>query len=124
MKHTHTETDLAIENQYPKLVRDRIPEIVERNGQTAPTHIAEQDEYIQHLLAKLVEEATELKHAEGLNHQKEEMADVREVLETLQEALGFAEQEIRDVQTSKATERGGFRDRIIMDAKASQLASK
>lgn len=119
MKHTHTETDLAIENEYPKLVRDRIPEIVERNGQSAPTHIAEQDEYIQYLLAKLIEEATELKEAEGLDHRKEEMADVREVLEALQEALGFAEQEIQEVQTSKAAERGGFKGRIIMDAKAS-----
>lgn len=119
MKHTHTETDLAIENQYPKLVRDRIPEIVERNGQSAPTHIAEKEEYIQHLLAKLVEEATELKHAVGVDHQKEEMADVREVLETLREALEFAEHEIQAVQTSKAAERGGFRGRIIMDAKAS-----
>lgn len=119
MKHTHTETDLAIENKYPKLVRDRIPEIVERSGQSAPTHIADQEEYIQHLLAKLVEEATELKEAEGLDHQKEEMADVREVLETLQEALEFAEHEIQEVQASKAAERGGFRGRIIMDAKAS-----
>ena len=29
MKYSHTETDLPIENQYPELVRDKIPELTD-----------------------------------------------------------------------------------------------
>ena len=117
MKHTHTQTDLAIENAYPKLVRDKIPQMIERDGKVARTHIAELDEYIRYLLAKFVEEATELKEAGSFDHQKEELADVREVLSTIQGALGITEQEIQEIQTSKANERGGFGGRIILDSK-------
>lgn len=117
MKHTHTETDLSIESEYPKLVRDRIPEMIERDGRKAVTHIAEKDEYIGFLLAKLVEEATELREADGVDYQSEEIADVREVLGALQGALELPESEIAEIQTSKAGERGGFAGRIILDEK-------
>lgn len=117
MKHTHTKTDLPIENGYPKLVRDKIPEMIERNGNTAVTHIAEKDEYIGYLLAKVVEEATELQNAEDADHQCEEIADVREVLDALQAALEVSDDEIVAIQKSKAEERGGFSEHIILDEK-------
>lgn len=116
MKHTHTEADLPIENQYPKLVRDKIPEIIERDGKAADVHVAEDGEYVNSLLRKLVEEATELSAAENLDHQKEELADVREVLSALQGALNLTENEIEEVQTSKRVERGGFSERLILDS--------
>lgn len=107
---------MAIERQYPKLVRDRIPEMIERDGKVAVTHIAGQKEYVDFLLSKLVEEASELKEASSSDHQKEEIADVREVLAALQDALGFSQGEIQEVQTSKAEERAGFSGRIILDS--------
>ncbi len=117
MKHTHTETDIPIENQYPKLVRDRIPELIQRDGKKAITHIAETNEYISFLLAKLIEESTELQEAEDFDHQKEEIADVREVLAALLNALEISEEDIAGVQASKADERGGFTGRIILNEK-------
>lgn len=120
MAHTHTDTDLPIESQHPKLVRDRIPEMIQAQDKIAITHVADKREYIDSLLSKLVEEATELKEAEGSEHQKEEMADVREVLGALQIALGFSEEDVHAVQASKAKERGGFAGRIILDVKPEQ----
>jgi predicted house-cleaning noncanonical NTP pyrophosphatase (MazG superfamily) len=117
MTHTHTDTDLPIENQYPKLVRDKIPEIIQAQGKTAKTHVADEQEYVEFLLSKLAEEATELKEAESAEHQKEEIADVREVLTALQATLGFAEDDIQAIQISKVKERGGFTDRIILESK-------
>ena len=117
MKHTHTETDLLIENQYPKLVRDKIPTMIERDGRIATTHIAESAEYVNFLLAKLIEEASELNNAESPDHQKEEIVDVMEVLGALQNALGFSEDELKEIQASKFDERGGFEGRIILDLK-------
>lgn len=115
MTHTHTETDLPIENQYPKLVRDNIPAMIKAQGKTAKTHIATKEEYIDFLLSKLIEEATELKDAKSYDHQKEEIADVREVLVSLLETLGLSEDDITGIQTSKFAERGGFGGKIILD---------
>lgn len=49
-------TTLPIHN---KLVRDKIPEIIETSGKTAHTHILTDDEYISELDRKLFEEFTE-----------------------------------------------------------------
>ena len=118
MKYTHTVTDLAIENRYPKLIRDRIPEIVERNGQKAVVYREEDTaKYLEFLFTKLIEEATELVQADSLDHQREELADVREVLATIQNTLGLAESDIAEVQASKREGRGGFEGRLIMESK-------
>jgi predicted house-cleaning noncanonical NTP pyrophosphatase (MazG superfamily) len=117
MSPTHTETDLPTGNKYPKLVRDKIPEIIKQNGKTAVTHVACDEEYTRHLLAKVVEEATELENAEGADHQREEIADVREVLDAIQTDLGISDEEIAAIQKSKADKRGGFSKRVILDEK-------
>jgi predicted house-cleaning noncanonical NTP pyrophosphatase (MazG superfamily) len=115
MHHTHTETDLPIENQYPKLVRNKIPVIVERGGMTAETKvITNTAELLHYLLRKLVEESTELSGAEGIDHQKEELADVYEVLNEIESTLGLTHHEVAETQTSKREERGGFSEHIVM----------
>lgn len=91
--------------------------MIEQDGKTANTHIAEKEEYVRLLLSKLIEEATELSNAGSENHQKEEVADIREVLSAIQVALGFSEDELGEIQASKFTERGGFAGRIILDVK-------
>lgn len=51
-----TPTNLPIENQYPKLVRDRIPEIVEAKGKKANIKTLQtDDEYLRYLLKKVTE---------------------------------------------------------------------
>ncbi len=71
----------AIENQYPKLVRDKIPEIVEARGKKVDIRVVSDDaEYLGFLLSKLIEEATELAQAKTSDNQLEELADVMEVL--------------------------------------------
>ncbi len=72
--------------------------------------------YLSYLLAKLIEEATELSKAETAEHHKEELADVKEVLEAIQVALGISDVEIEEAQISKREERGGFAGRIILDS--------
>lgn len=116
MEYSHTDTDLPIESQFPKLVRDRIPEIIARGGTSASTHIASDAEYVHHLLRKLIEEATELSRAEPGSHQIEELADVQEVIAAPMEALDVSRAEIEEVRASKCAERGGFGDRTILDS--------
>jgi len=95
----------------PKLVRDRIPEIIRKSGKTPVTHVASDDEYWQKLKEKLQEEVSEF--FEDSN--KEELADIREVLKAICEFKGFDDKEMEALRKKKATERGGFKDRIILD---------
>ena len=85
MTYTHTETNLAAENEYPKLVRDRIPEIVrEHEGVDVPTRILEDDaEYEESIRRKIIEEAAELAAAQTDDHTIEELADLEELVDEL-----------------------------------------
>ena len=115
MAFTHTDTDLPIEDIYPKLIRDKIPQLVESQGKTAPTRILTDDsEYLKYLLAKLIEEATELANAETTHNQEEELADVYEVLNAVLELLKLTQADIATVQDEKRQKRGGFKERLLM----------
>ncbi|TAK96226.1 phosphoribosyl-ATP pyrophosphohydrolase [Patescibacteria group bacterium] len=120
MEFKHFKTNLGPENEYPKLVRDKIPAIVSaRTGQETKNRILESDEeYLKFLLHKVQEEAYELANAEGREHVAEEAADVKELLDTILEMHGLTWAEVQEVQTKKAAERGGFRGRVLMIEKA------
>ncbi|HIH14225.1 MAG TPA: nucleoside triphosphate pyrophosphohydrolase [Nanoarchaeota archaeon] len=94
-----------------KLVRDKIPEIITNSGKTPITHIASEQEYWQSLKEKLSEEVEEFLQAEN----KEEMADILEVLHAICEFKKFDLKEIETIQKKKADERGGFGNKIILD---------
>ena len=96
---------------YNKLVRDRIPEIIEESGRTCKTRILDEDEYLEKLDEKLLEEVAEYLADKSL----EEMADVLEVLQTISLARGYSLGELESVRKKKAEERGAFRDRIFLE---------
>lgn len=115
MNYAHTDTDLPIEDEYPKLVRDKIPEIVEAQGKTAYVKaMTDDNEYLDFLLAKLIEEATELAHAKSESNQLEELADVAEVIEAILEFKKLNQSDIAKVQDQKRQKRGGFKKRLLM----------
>ena len=90
MEFKHFETSLEKENEYPKLVRDKIPEIVEgKTGKEVKTRIMEDEEYRKFLLKKVEEEAHELANAEDKEHIVEELADVMELIDTILEVNGL-----------------------------------
>lgn len=95
---------------YNKLVRDRIPEIIQENGQLCSTRILTDSEYIAALDAKLQEEYAEYKESRSL----EELADVFEVLCAMAACNGFSKEDLIAAQEQKRTERGGFEDRILL----------
>ena len=68
-----------------KLVRDHIPSIIEQNGMQPITQIAEEEQYGELLLQKLLEETTELLETPT----QEEAADILEVLKTLERRYGW-----------------------------------
>lgn len=97
--------------KYNKLVRDKIPDIIKAKGQSFVIHIADDNEYVQALNNKLIEEAREFAKDQSI----EELADIYEVLEAIVTANRFNAADIKKVQDDKRQKRGGFRKRIILD---------
>lgn len=97
---------------YNKLVRDKIPEIIENDGKTCVTHILSEEDYITALETKLNEEVAEYQTDKNL----EEMADVFEVLQAICLARGYSIDEIEAMRAKKAEERGGFAKRIFLES--------
>jgi predicted house-cleaning noncanonical NTP pyrophosphatase (MazG superfamily) len=102
-------------DEYPKLIRDGIPEIIEKDrGQKPETRTLAEEEFKVYLLKKLIEEAAELQDAKDKEHLAEEMADILELIDEILAVNGLNLGEIRKVQKEKAEKRGGFKKRILM----------
>lgn len=96
--------------KYHKLVRDRIPEIIEKQGKTCVTEVLSQDAYIQMVDEKLNEELAEYQESKSL----EELADLLEVMEAAVNARGYTWEELLKVRDEKRQKRGGFQNRILL----------
>ena len=96
--------------KYNKLVRDRIPEIIEAGGSTCVTEILSDEEYLKMVDAKLDEELAEYHQDQNL----EELADLTEVIHAAVIARGYTLEDLERVRAEKATKRGGFEKKILL----------
>lgn len=97
--------------EYNKLVRNLIPQIIEKSGKRLDTHIAKTIEYKELLETKLLEEVNEYLEDNNL----EELADVLEVLVGLAIYLGYTEEELFVKRKQKKEERGGFDEGVVLE---------
>ena len=95
---------------YNKLVRDRIPKIIEKSGKTCTVETLTDEKYIAMLDAKLTEELAEYQESKSL----EEMADLLEVMGAVVKARGYTWEELTKVRKKKLEERGGFEKKILL----------
>ena len=102
---------------YNKLVRDRIPEIIEKDGKTCETEVLSDDDYLVMLDAKLDEELTEYHQDKNI----EELADLMEVIYAVAEARGYSIEQLESVRKEKAEKRGSFKDKIFLKTVQAQL---
>lgn len=93
---------------YNKLVRDKIPEIIEKDGKTCKTEVLSDEAYIKAIDAKLDEELSEYHKDQNL----EELADLLEVLYAAAVARGYSLEELETTRKQKAEERGEFMEKI------------
>ena len=95
---------------YNKLVRDRIPEIIEADGKICVYEILSDEDYIALLDQKLNEELAEYQESKSL----EELADLLEVMQAAVKARGWTLEELEQVRSDKASKRGGFEKKILL----------
>lgn len=99
--------------RYNKLVRDKIPRLIEAQGERPVFRILDDMEYAECLARKLDEEVAEFHRDNNL----EELADILEVVYALAEGLGCSREELMDAYQKKHDARGGFSDRIYLIGK-------
>lgn len=97
---------------YCKLVRDKIPQIIERNGKRALIDTLDDESFEIFLERKLDEEVKEYHDSKDA----EELADILEVLITLAELKGLTFADLMDMQTKKAVRKGYFTKKILLIA--------
>ena len=96
--------------KYNKLVRDRIPEIIEASGKTCVTEVLSNEEYLKMIDAKLDEELAEYHKDQNI----EELADLLEVIRAAAIARGYSLEELEKVRAEKAEKRGGFEKKLLL----------
>ena len=95
---------------YNKLIRDRIPEIIEASGKISLCKVLDEQSYLTALDAKLTEELAEYQQSKSL----EELADLLEVIHAVIAARGSTYEAVEEIRKAKAAERGSFDRRLFL----------
>lgn len=95
---------------YDKLVRDRIPEIIESSGNKCEIEVVSDEIALEYLYKKLNEEVSELLEDKNLD----EIADVMEVLFAIGSKYGYSEDDVLGIRNKKKDSRGGFENNLIL----------
>jgi len=105
---------------YNKLIRDKIPEIIEGKGKNFTCHKADDREYLNALREKIKEEVEEFYE----DPSTEEMGDILEVLHALMDYHNLDKDkdkdkdkdEVEKIREDKARERGKFEKQLILES--------
>ncbi|MBQ7312832.1 MAG: nucleoside triphosphate pyrophosphohydrolase [Clostridia bacterium] len=97
--------------KYNKLIRDRIPEIIAKNGQTARVRVLTDEEYLTKLDEKLGEELAEYLADGNVG----ELADLLEVIYAAALARGTTAEQLDEIRRKKAEERGAFAEKLLLE---------
>ncbi len=98
---------------HKKLIRDKIPEIIEAHNGKYETRIMEEGEFKKELKKKLIEEVEEVIEAEE-SELKKELADVLEIIKSIAENENIDFKLIEEKQKQRREERGGFKKKLFL----------
>ena len=90
---------------FNKLVRDKIPQIIESNGEQAKIRILNDEEYRAELNKKLLEEVAEY----SADNNVEELADIVEVVYGILNSMGISIEEFETISKQRLTNEVHFK---------------
>jgi predicted house-cleaning noncanonical NTP pyrophosphatase (MazG superfamily) len=96
---------------YNKLVRDRIPEIIEKKSERPITRVLSDEEYLVELNIKLKEEVKEYLEDNNV----EELADIVEVIYGILNAKNVSLEAFEGIRLDKVEKRGAFQNKIYLE---------
>jgi predicted house-cleaning noncanonical NTP pyrophosphatase (MazG superfamily) len=96
--------------KYNKAIRDKIPEIIQKDGHTCNTKTLSDEQFLIEIEKKLSEEVTEFQNDKN----PEELADILEVIYRIAELRGISKDELEVIRTEKAEKRGSFQKNLFL----------
>ena len=99
---------------YKKLIRDKIPEIIENNNNVCETRILDDVEFEVELRKKLIEESKEVSTAPK-EELIDELADVLEIIYSLTDVNQLKMEDVEKTRQIKKEKRGGFDKKIFLE---------
>ena len=106
--------------EYNKLVRDKIPEIINNDNRVAVTRILDNEEYLKELNTKLQEEVKEYLEDNNV----EELAYIIEVIYGILDSKNVSIEEFEKVRLEKVNKRVAFKQRIFLEKELSLEEAK
>lgn len=101
--------------EYNKLIRDRVKDKIEKSGDTCEVETLKDDgRFKEALLAKLIEEATELAGTKTRDEFLSEYADLMVVLDGLTNLHELSEADIKLALVESLEKKGGFKERHFL----------
>lgn len=97
---------------YNKLVRDKIPEIIRADGLIPNTRILDEEEFLKELIKKLKEEVAEFEAEPSV----EELADIKEIIIAVREAMGIHAGDLEGIRRKKAARNGRFQKQVFLES--------
>lgn len=96
--------------KYNKLIRDRIPEIIEASGKKAVVEKVEGEKLLDLLNKKLFEELKEYEESGEV----EELADLVEVVQAILDYKEVSIEEFNKMREKKNVTRGAFKEGLLL----------
>jgi predicted house-cleaning noncanonical NTP pyrophosphatase (MazG superfamily) len=101
---------------YNKLIRDKIPEKIARNGEECEVRtITDDQEFQQELFKKVAEEASALSCVRSREEFLSEYADLAFVLEELFRVQSISPEELAAAKGKNLEKKGGFEKRLFLN---------
>ncbi len=93
-----------------KAVRDRIPEIIEKDGYSCNVKTLSDKEFLVEIEKKLSEEVSEYQNDKN----PEELADILEVIYRIASLKEISKEELEKIRLKKVKERGAFEKNMYL----------
>lgn len=102
---------------YNKLIRDKIPEIIEKAGKQCEIEVLDDKQYLEKLVEKLQEELGEFLvefNSENDENAIKELADLQEVIYAIVRAIGLDIAAFEKIRESKVSKNGAFEKKLLL----------
>jgi predicted house-cleaning noncanonical NTP pyrophosphatase (MazG superfamily) len=96
--------------KFNKVIRDKIPEIIQKDGQTCNIQILSDQKFMVEIEKKLFEEVTEYQNDKN----PEELSDILEVIYRIAQLRGISKEELEKIRIKKLQNKGGFEKNLFL----------
>lgn len=99
---------------YNKLIRDKIPDIIQQKIINFKISTLTKKDYENELFKKLIEEAKEVAAAKNKKELAAELADIEEIIKEIKKVKLISIVDIKKAQKENFKKKGGFKKRLFL----------